>query len=451
MKHLTIGTAGHVDHGKTALIKALTNVDCDTHKEEKLRGITINLGFTHFILPSSEKVGIVDVPGHKDFIHTMISGASGMDLVLLVIAADSGVMPQTIEHLNILEILGIKKGLVVLTKTDLVDEDLILLAIDEIKDFLKNTFFEFAPVIRVSSITGAGIDKLKDMIAKVAGETHERKKSGFFRMYIDRIFNVKGFGSVVTGTVINGKLDLAKQVFLLPGDKTKELKVRRIEKYGTATDTVEAGDRAAINLAGLEKNDFIRGMIISDTNLKATTIFDAKLSLFKNSRQLNLWSDVIFLCGTYESHARLHLLNKNEINGGENAIVQIHLDKPCILIYSDRFIIRNTSGTRTLGGGEIIDPFPLHHKRRSPELLENISKLAEGSITELIRTEVKKYLVPVTDRQIAETLNIPANEIYNICMESSFDDIVKYSCEQLVILIVHQRDMRYYEKTTIIL
>ncbi len=363
MKHIIIGTAGHIDHGKTALIKAMTNIDCDTHKEEKIRGITINLGFSYLSLPNGESAGIIDVPGHKDFINTMVSGACGIDLVLLVIAADSGIMPQTVEHANIIKALGITKGIVALTKTDLVDDELIEMARYEISDFLDKTSIKDAEIIGVSSVTSSGIDKLINTIYKYIQEIEEKGSKGLFRMYIDRIFTVKGHGIVVTGSVLGGNIKIGQDIYLLPGINQK-LRIRSIERHGQSVDGVIAGDRAAINLTGLKNEDFKRGMIISDRQLYETKLLDAAISLFETSPPLPLWSNIIFISGTFESQARMHLLDKENLNAGDEAIIQIHLSKPGILLNSDRFIIRNSSGDITLGGGYVIDAAPLHHKKR---------------------------------------------------------------------------------------
>jgi len=442
-----MGTAGHVDHGKTALIKALTNVDCDTHNEEKRRGITINLGFAYLDLPSGVSIGIIDVPGHKDFIHTMVGGVSGIDFVLLVIAADSGIMPQTLEHFNILEILGVKKGIIVLTKIDLVDEDLLTLALDEIHNFVKGTFLENAPIIKVSSIKGTGINKLKEIIDKTSTEVEEREKGQFFRMYIDRIFNMKGFGNVLTGTVSSGEADISKPIYLLPGNK-KKLRIRRIEKYGKPTEKIVAGDRAAINIVGLERADFEPGNIITDTLLNETKLVDANLSLFKNCSPLALWSNIVFHSGTFYSQARIHLLNRDELPGAENAMVQIHLEKPCVVLHGDRFVIRNTSSDQTLGGGIIVDAKPLHHRRRPPKLIQSISKLAEGSMSESIRIEVNKKLMPIEAEDIARNLNISIKELINICKAAEFHDIKLYYTQNSIILINKDRDKRFIERIT---
>lgn len=415
MKHLIIGTAGHIDHGKTALIKALTNIDCDTHKEEKQRGITINLGFSYLNLPSGESLGIIDVPGHRDFINTMVSGACGIDLVLLVIAADSGIMPQTIEHVNIITALGINNGVVALTKTDLVDDELIEMARYEISDFLDKTSLKNSPIIGVSALTGQGLEELVAAINKTISEIEQTEKSNLFRMYIDRLFTVKGFGSVVTGSVMGGSIETGKDVFLLPDVKQK-LRVRSIERHGKAVDKVISGDRAAINLIGLKIEDFERGMIISDKSLDSTLMIDAHINLFRGIQGISLWSQVTFISGTFECQARMHVLDKVEVQPGEDAIVQLHLSKPAILINKDKFILRNSSADITMGGGYIIDASPLHHKRRTPKLTEYLTRLAtnflsENSLKELIAIELKKEFRPFSSQEIADKLNMKLNEL----------------------------------------
>lgn len=447
MSHLIMGTAGHVDHGKTALIKALTNVDCDTHPVEKRRGITINLGFTYLELPSGGSIGIIDVPGHKDFIHTMVAGVSGIDIVLFVIAANSGIMPQTREHFNILDVLGIKKGIIVLTKVDLVENDLLTFALDEINDFVKGSFLENAPVIQVSSIKGTGVDKLKEAIDKLSSEVKERSKGRFFRMYIDRMFNVQGFGAVLTGTVSSGEAYTSTPVYLQPGNE-KKFRIRRIEKYGNPTEKIVAGDRAAINIVGLERTDFSPGKVITDTMLDETKLIDAKLSLFKHSFQMKSWSKVIFHSGMFTSSAKIHLLNRNELNGGEDAMVQIYLEKPCVVLHGDKFVFRNTSSDKTLGGGIIIDTHPLHHRRRTQKLIQSMSELAEGGLVELIRMEVNKSLMPIDSENIARNLNKSNEEIITICEVSEFQNVKLYHNQTSIILINKERDFRFTERIT---
>ena len=412
-----MGTAGHVDHGKTSLIKALTNIDCDTHKEEKRRGITINLGFSYLNLPNGESIGIIDVPGHKDFINTMVGGACGIDFVLLVVSADSGIMPQTIEHFNIISALGIKKGIVALTKIDLIDAELAEMAKYEILEFIEKTSLKNAPVIGVSSITRQGINELIKAIEDIIPEIEEKKYDDLFKMYIDRIFSVKGFGSVVTGSVLGGNIEVSKDVFLLPSNNQK-LRVRSIERHGNPVEKVFAGDRAAINLVGLKNEDFRRGMIISDKNIKETEMIDASVILFESNTSLPLWSVVTFHSGTFECPARMHVLNKEVVKPNEEIIVQIHLLKKAVLINKDKFIIRNSSGDKTLGGGYIIDTYPLHHKKRTSILIENLTHLSESilnvdSINESVNIELKKEFRPFTPEEIAERLNIKVEKLFN--------------------------------------
>lgn len=428
-----MGTAGHVDHGKTALIKALTRIDCDTHEEEKRRGITIHLGFAHMTLPNGESLGIVDVPGHKDFIHTMVSGASGIDFVLMVIAADSGIMPQTREHLNIMKILGVKQGLIALTKVDLVDEEILKLAEDEINEFVKDTFLGNAPIIPVSAKTGIGIDKLLEAVEKLTGKIESKPAGGIFRMFIDRIFSVSGFGTVVTGSVMSGTVKNGDTLFLLPG-KDEGYRIRRLEKHGIEIPEVVAGDRASINVVGLEKSDFRRGMMLSDRLLRETKMIDAKLEVFQPGATLGIWSQVIFLAGTHEQQARIHLLDKDYIKTGETALVQIHLQEPSILQHKDRFVIRNSSDEWTLGGGEVIDISPLHHKKRKENIVNNIEKLAAGEMPEIIAQGVRKLHQVTTADKIAESLNIAVSRVREIVAKQLPGDIMKVETKDELLL-----------------
>jgi selenocysteine-specific elongation factor len=454
MKHIIIGTAGHIDHGKTALIKMLTGIDCDTHKEEKARGITINLGFSHINLPSGESAGIIDVPGHKDFINTMIGGASGIDMVLLVIAADSGIMPQTIEHINITTTLGIDKGVVALTKTDLVDDELVEIANYEISEFLRKTTLKDAPVIGVSAVTGKGKEELLSAIEEVVSAIEVSDQGHLFRMYIDRIFTVKGFGSVVTGSVLSGAVSTGEDVFLLPGDKLK-LRVRSIERHGRTVEKVVRGDRAAINLIGLKNDEFERGMIISDKQMETTTMVDAFITSFEHAVQLQMWSNITFISGTFECVARMHLLDKDQLQPGEDAIVQLHLNKPAILLNQDKFIIRNSSADLTLGGGFIIDAFPLHHRKRTSGLIAYLTSLCTGlkndnSITANIGMILKREFRPLTMTEITEQLNVKPAELQ---VETLYDqnNFVVYKNADDDYLIWGEYDQSYSGKISQIL
>ncbi len=427
MRHVILGTAGHVDHGKTALIKALTQIDCDSHKEEKERGITINLGFAHMNLPTGESVGIVDVPGHKDFIKTMVAGAFGIDIVLLVIAADSGIMPQTKEHFQILELLGVENGIVVITKKDLVDKEMLDLVQLEISELIEGSPFQSAPVVNVSSVSGEGLDELIREISEMIPRLPKKSKQELFRMYIDRVFNVKGIGYVVTGSVLGGQLKTGRNLNLLPG-KSKQFKVRAIERHGIPVETVISGDRAALNLTGFKIEEYKRGMVLSDQLLEETLLLDGTFHLFADE-QLAIWSKVIFYSGTFESAAKIHMLDKDGLQTGESAIVQIHLEKPAILLSKDKFILRNSSNDMTLGGGVIIDTKPLHHRRRTPKLKQALLDLSEATLNsdqlfKIIKIELKKIKLPVFTDELAESLKLRSEELLHECNENNDGTVI---------------------------
>jgi selenocysteine-specific elongation factor len=438
MKHIIMGTAGHVDHGKTALVKALTNIDCDTHPEEKKRGITINLGFSHLDLASGGSIGIVDVPGHKDFVHTMVGGASGIDFVCLVIAADSGVMPQTREHLQILDILGTKTGLVALTKIDLVDSEILELAKEEVKEFVAGTCLDNCPIVGVSSVTGQGLDELKQEIAKIGEKISQRAAGKVFRLFVDRIFTVSGFGTVVTGSVLSGQLSKDQKAYLLPG-VNDELRARRLERHGQETNSVNAGDRASINLLGLSKESFKRGMVVSDRQLKETQMIDVRLKLFPNCAKFNLWAQVVFHVGTYERQAKVHLIDKDVALGGEEMLAQIHLSAPAVLMHGDKFVIRNSSSDITLGGGEIIDAAPLHHRRRPEKMVREIKNIAGGELAQLIFAEARKRYTAVSSTDIADILNVSDGEVLAVIKQGVPQDVFAYVLDDQAILIVNAK------------
>lgn len=432
-KHLIMGTAGHVDHGKTTLIKALTGFDCDTHKQEKQRGITMNLGFTHLDLPDGNSVGIIDVPGHADFIKTMVAGACGIDFVLFIIAADEGIMPQTREHLEIMNTLGIKHGIIILTKIDLVDTELIELAEEELREFVKDSFLENASIVKVSSVSESGMDKLLQAITDNVEKIPQRSSEGAFRLYIDRIFSREGFGTIANGSVLSGLISKDDKVYLLPGNK--ELRIRRMEHHGKEVNTVSAGDRASFNLVGLKQKDFTRGMVLSDRKIKETRLIDAKITIFQPDVSLQLWTQVIFLLGTGRLMARMHLLDKNSISSGETCLVQIYLPKPIIAVFGDKFIIRNSSGDLTLGGGEIVDPYPLHHRRRREEQIDIVKKLSSGDSKELVLAEIRKAPLPLLHTDIANKLNIQSDDLIDIIFRQLPGDIVFHQGENNILLM----------------
>jgi len=423
MKHLIMGTAGHVDHGKTALIQALTGIDCDTHREEKERGITINLGFAHMRLPAGDTLGIVDVPGHRDFVHTMVGGASGIDFALLVVAADGGVMPQTREHLQIMDVLGIRTGLVALTRIDLAPDELADMAEEEIRDLLAGTFLEDCPIVRTSPVTGQGIEELRAAIGLISERTETRTRGNLFRMFVDRIFSVSGFGTVVAGSVMSGVLREGATAWLLPGDH-KKLRVRRLERAGEEVEQVVAGDRASMNLIGLDRQDFTRGMIVSDRRLQPTQLLDAELRLFEHDRTFEIWTHTILHMGTYEHGARVHLLDGNSLSGGETGLAQIHLEVPCIVQHGDRFVLRSTSSDITLGGGRVLDPAPLHHKRRPQKLVNALQQLADGGFPALVAAEVRKHPHAVNADAVARALNAAPGDVAGAIAADLPEDIL---------------------------
>lgn len=443
MKHIIMGTAGHIDHGKTALIRALSGIDCDTHLEEKERGITINLGFAHLRISNSDSISIIDVPGHKDFINTMVAGSCGIDFVLMVIAADSGIMPQTKEHLHILKMLKISHGIIVLTKTDLVDDEILELAQEEIIEFIQKTFLENSPIVPVSSVTKKGIDVLKTTISRYIDAIPQRDRGEIFRLFIDRIFTVSGFGTVVTGSVISGMLRTGDIVYLLPGGK--KLRVRRLEKHVEEVDNVVAGDRVAINLVGMNREDFKRGMVISDRLLQGTSMLDAKLELFEHTQKIKIWTDAIFLLGTYEIHVRIHLLTGNVAYGGDTALVQIHLPFECNISVHDRFIIRSTSQDITMGGGEVIDISPLHHRRRPEKLIKNLQVISEGKLEGLVTHEVRKRNRILSTIELAETLNISVNDLKFLTINRFPSDIKIYRNSNTMLFLTEHGDKQYKE------
>jgi len=360
MKRVIIGTAGHVDHGKTSLIKALTGVDCDRLKEEKDRGLTIELGFTHLGLPSGANVGIVDVPGHVKFIRHMLSGASGIDLVLLVVAADEGVMPQTVEHVRICELLGIKKAVVALTKIDLVDKDLLALAENDARGFLKTTIYDNSRIVPVSSTTGEGLEELVKVIDQAVESLEEKKAGGIPILPIDRVFTMKGFGAVITGTLLSGKLEVSQEVEILPGNK--RAKIRGIQVHSRAVSESLAGMRTAVNLQGINATDISRGgWLVQPETFRTTRIIDAIVNLLKKpgKRGIRLY------IGTAEVLGDINLYT---VDG--NDVARIRLRDRVLATYGDRFILRTVSPMDTIGGGVVLNPYPM--RRFSQDIIRDL-------------------------------------------------------------------------------
>jgi selenocysteine-specific elongation factor len=379
MKRIVIGTAGHIDHGKTTLIRALTGIDCDRLKEEKERGITTELGFAHYKFGDDLVAGIVDVPGHEKFVRHMVAGAWGIDMVLLVVAADEGVMPQTKEHLDICEILGLKKGIVAITKKDLVDEDMVELVKEDVKDALKGRALEGSPTIDVSSTTGENIDLLRETIVKAAMEIHDRSKEGIFRLPVDRVFTIRGLGTIITGTCISGSIKVGDEIEIYP--LATRAKIRNIQTYHEDAGEAMAGQRVALNLQGIERSEIERGTIIGrpDTLILSQRI-DASLKYLKLPfKPIKTDSVLRFHIATTQEEARLVVLSKEAIEPGEELFAQFVFKEPIVTLPSDRFILRGSYAIQTIGGGTVLDIMPGRHKRKTAGLDDIYSLLLSGT------------------------------------------------------------------------
>ncbi|MCH2206735.1 MAG: selenocysteine-specific translation elongation factor [Lentisphaerales bacterium] len=410
-RHWTIGTAGHIDHGKTSLLKALTGKDLDTHKEEKKRGITINNGFFHLKL-EDYAVGVIDVPGHSDFIKNMISGACGIDLAMLVIAGNSGPEKQTLEHLRILKILGMQNIIAVITKADLMEED----DKEILTEFLSETFeeagFSELPIIYVSSHTGEGLEELKAMLVARLAKLQDVETKGTFRLNIDRAFTIKGHGTVTTGTVTSGSATLEDSFHLYPKDE--KLKIRSMQRHGSETDSAVQGDRCSFNLPGISVDELRKGDIISNTEMSQSELVDAQLSLFPGNELKRRWFDALLYSGSYESSVRISLLDCDKLAKNESAYIQIYLPENRPFSYGDSFILRSSSGDVTLGGGIILDPCPLHHRRRHKKVIDYLKDIDSNGLKGLINTKIGETSYVVSSGYLSKELNIPENEIIEL-------------------------------------
>jgi len=384
LKQIILGTAGHIDHGKTTLIKALTGTDTDRLKEEKERGITIELGFAALDLPSGQHLGIVDVPGHEKFVKNMVAGATGIDIVVMVIAADEGVMPQTREHMEICTLLGVEHGFVVLTKTDLVDEEWLELALEDVHDFTLGTFLDGAPIVPVSSTTGQGLKEFIQTLDEMSGQVPERSRSSLFRLPVDRVFTMKGFGTVITGSLLSGQIQVGETIMIYPSLITS--KVRGIQVHNQSVEVAQAGQRTAINFQGLEKASISRGEILAiPGTLHLSYMIDIALDfLVSNKKPIKNRTLIRFHTGTSEILGNLILLDREELNPGDKFVGQLHLETPVALVKDDRFVIRSYSPVRTIGGGKVLNPIPVKHKRFKTEIVKGLQSIAERSPEELI-------------------------------------------------------------------
>ena len=438
MKNVILGTAGHIDHGKTTLIKALTGRETDNLKEEKQRGISINLGFTYFDLPSKKRVGIVDVPGHEKFIKNMLAGACGIDIVLLVIAADEGVMPQTIEHLDILNYLDVKKGIIVLTKCDLVDEEFIELVKDDVREKTKGLFIEGAPIVEVDSVSRRGLDELVQKIDEISEDIEDKKTDAPSRMSIDRVFSLKGFGTIVTGTLIEGKISVDDEMTIYPSEK--KVKVRNLQVHGCDVKTAYAGQRTAINLSNIKVSEIQRGDVIAQTgSVEESMMIDVNISLVEHCKKsLKHWDRIRIFHGTKQILCRIVPLNEDEIQYGESGYAQLRLEEKIVAKKGDRFIIRSYSPMDTIGGGVIIDTAPKKHKIYDESVIEALKIKEKGELKDILEEYLKlnlsnyitlKELVSYTgekEEYVKEGLNALIDENKVFCVNKYYLHISHY-------------------------
>jgi len=410
-RHIVVGTAGHIDHGKSALIKALTGYDPDRLKEEKERGMTTDLGFAFL----GKDVTIIDVPGHEKFVRHMVAGASTIDFVMFVIAADDGPMPQTIEHLEVLKLLEIKKGVIVITKKDLVEKDMLHLVIEDTKKLMTGSFLENAPIVTVSSTTGEGIDNLRKILDELIVQTQAKKDRGVFRVSIDRCFIIKGFGTVVAGTVLSGKIKVGDTLELLPGKK--KIKVRGIQVHNKKVEEVTTGFRTAINIVGAEKDEINRGDIIAQPGYyEPSNYLNVSLYLLKSAEKplKNLTRLRVHL-GAKEIMGRVVLLDKKMLQPGNKAMAQFRLEKPAVSDVGDRYVIRTYSPQTTIGGGSIIDPKATKAKGFDEKLIEHLQKVETGDTVIMVEENLlANFEVPQKIDEIAHDLNLPQTEIKTI-------------------------------------
>src|SRR5438093_1441095 len=397
MPHIIVGTAGHIDHGKTALVKALTGIDADRLKEEKERGITIDIGFANLVLDGDTTIGFIDVPGHERFIKNMLAGVGGIDMVMLVIASDESVMPQTREHLDIWSLLHIEQGLTVLTKIDNVERDIADLVEVEVREFLKGSFLERSPILRVSSLTGEGIPQLIDTLREFSKTIEPKDAARIFRLPIDRCFTMKGFGTVVTGTLIAGQVHKEEEVEIFPPQRTT--RVRGIQVHGLPSNVARAGQRTALNLQGVEVSDIERGMVLTVPGLfKPTSMFDCHLELLASApKAIETRKRIRFHAGTAELMGYASLLGQERLEPGKSAFAQIRLEQPSFALPGDRFIVRQYSPMITIGGGEILDAMPEKHRRADSAVVAKLKVFKEGTIDDRIVAIVEEAGLQTTE------------------------------------------------------
>ena len=435
MKNIIIGTAGHVDHGKTALIKALTGIETDRIKEEKKRGITIELGFAYLDLPDGEKAGIIDVPGHEKFVKNMLAGAGGIDLALLVVAADEGFMPQTREHLGILSLLDIPEGIIVITKKDIVDEDWLEMMKEDIRAQVAGTFLENAPMIAVSSYTGEGIEELRQKIfALIDQNTQLKNLQKPWRIPADRVFSIEGFGTVITGTLIEGTVKVGDPVTVYPsGISTK---VRNLQVHSKDVDTAYAGQRVAMNLAGLKKSDLAKGDVAAQPGSMINTMMvDVRMSILKDCERQILNNTRLHLYhGARDILCKLVLLDRDAAQAGDVCYAQLRLEEEVALKTGDHFVLRFYSPLETIGGGVVLDSNPFKHKRNDPVVLEDLKVKDTGSEKERIAVALREYSSKFESLDVLQVQTNIDREVFDKQIEKLLKDKTAYRISDSIVI-----------------
>ena len=449
MKNIIIGTAGHIDHGKTTLIKALTGRNTDRWEEEQRRGITIDLGFTYFDLPSGDRAGIIDVPGHERFINNMVAGVVGMDMVLLVIAADEGIMPQTREHMDILNLLGIEKSIIVLNKCDLVDGEWMELVEEEVKEELEGTFLEHAPVVKVSAATGEGLEVLIDTISQMTSDEMMTKDiSTIPRLPIDRAFTLSGFGTIITGTLVSGTITKDDLLEMYPIGK--ECKIRSIQVHGQDRKECYAGQRVAINLSNVKKREIKRGCVLAPPNsMKNTDLLDVRLNVLESSmRVLTNHTRLHFFTGTSEILCRAVLLDKEEIGPGESGYVQLRLEEEIAVRRGDKFVVRFYSPMETIGGGVILEPNPGVKKRFQENVIEELKRKESGSSADVIELHVRgRADTLITTAELAKLTALSIDEVQEDISELLSQGLVQVFAMRKDTYVWHAESIRAAKQT----
>ena len=449
MKNIIIGTAGHIDHGKTTLIKALTGRNTDRWEEEQRRGITIDLGFTYFDLPSGDRAGIIDVPGHERFINNMVAGVVGMDMILLVIAADEGIMPQTREHMDILNLLGIEKSIIVLNKCDLVDGEWMELVEEEVKEELEGTFLEHAPVVKVSAATGEGLEVLIDTISQMTSDEMMTKDiSTIPRLPIDRAFTLSGFGTIITGTLVSGTITKDDLLEMYPIGK--ECKIRSIQVHGQDRKECYAGQRVAINLSNVKKREIKRGCVLAPPNsMKNTDLLDVRLNVLESSmRVLTNHTRLHFFTGTSEILCRAVLLDKEEIGPGESGYVQLRLEEEIAVRRGDKFVVRFYSPMETIGGGVILEPNPGVKKRFQENVIEELKRKESGSSADVIELHVRERAdTLITTAELAKLTALSIDEVQEDISELLSQGLVQVFAMRKDTYVWHAESIRAAKQT----